>query len=971
MMFAPSDSPRVFALPPGADFPDLFAAGLRARLADMPPEARARVTILVNSARMRRRIRDCLVAQGPGLLPRIRLVTDPLLFEGAPEHAPPVSPLRRRLELARLVGMLQAAQPKLAPRAAVFDLADSLARLFAEMQAEGVPFQALDRLDLTDHADHWAQAQKFLRLAQTVIAQDAADAEGRLRAQVLALTERWAVAPPRDPVLVVGSTGSRGTTAFLMRAVAALPQGAVVLPGFDFDMPADLWAQLSDAAGAEDHPQFRFHALLGSLGLGPDAVRPWQDSPALPRGALVSLALRPAPQTDQWLREGPALGDLARPTEGLSLIEAPSPRAEATAIAHCLFDAACQGQRAALVTPDRDLTRRVAAALQVWGIVPDDSAGRPLGLSAPGRFLRQVADLFVNRLDVPRLLALLKHPLAHSGAGRGDHLRHTRDLELYLRRRSVPFPDAVVLAAFAPQPGPRRDWAEWLADTIPAEPVQGARPLGICVAQHIALAEALASGAESQGAGALWDEAAGQEARNAMDALAAEAEAGGELTAFDYDALLGTLFAAREVRDPVTAHPDIMIWGTLEARVQGADLVIAAGLNEGVWPKAPDPDPWLNRAMRAQVGLLLPERQIGLSAHDFQQAICAPRVVLSRAKRTAEAKTVPSRWLNRLTNLLAGLPAQGGTEALEAMRARGQHWLDRAAAFEADMRAVPYDPPAPRPAPAPLARPSRLSVTQVETLIRDPYAIYARHLLGLERLNPLQPQPDALLRGTVLHKVLERATDPTNPRPLMEMADVVLQDTVPWRAVRAFWAARLERVAPELEAYLAAQPGAIALREERAGWALPDLPFTLTAKPDRIDAWPDGRVHIIDYKTGSPPSQKQQDQFAKQLLLQALMVQDGAFEALGPREVACVSYLGLGGGALKIVTTPTDAAYLDTVREGFFTLIRTYLDPTQGFAARRAMEKEIYSGDYDHLARFGEWTMQDSSVTIPVGRDDG
>lgn len=972
MIFAPSQGDaRVFALPPGADFPERFAAGLHVRLANLPPEARARVTILVNSARMRRRIRDCLAAQGPGLLPRLRLVTDPLLFDGAPQHAPPVPPLRRRLELARLVGMLQAAQPRLAPRAAVFDLADSLARLFAEMQAEGVPLRALEDLDLTDHADHWAQAQKFLRLAQSVIAQDTPDAEGRLRAQVRALIEAWATAPPPDPVLVVGSTGSRGTTALLMQAVARLPQGAVVLPGFDFDMPADAWAQLSDPAVSEDHPQFRFRALLDGLGLAPGAVRPWHDSPPLPRGALVSLALRPAPQTDQWLREGPRLGDLTSATLGLSLIEAPSPRAEATAIAQCLFDAACQGKRAALVTPDRDLTRRVTAALQVWGIVPDDSAGRPLGLSAPGRFLRQVADLFVHRLDVPRLLALLKHPLAHSGAGRGEHLRHTRDLELYLRRRSVPFPDASVLADFAPDAGARQTWAQWLAATIPTMPVAGARPLADCVAAHLALAEAIAAGMGGTAAGALWDEAAGAAARDAMDALTTEADAGGDLTAFDYDALLGALFAGREVRDPVTAHPDIMIWGTLEARVQGAGLVVAAGLNEGVWPKAPDPDPWLNRTMRAQLGLLLPERQIGLSAHDFQQAICAPRVVLSRAIRTAEAQTVPSRWLNRLTNLLAGLPAQGGEGALKAMRARGQHWLDRAAAFEADRRAVPHDPPAPRPAPAPVVRPHRLSVTQVETLIRDPYAIYARHVLGLEPLNPLQPQPDALLRGTVLHKVLERATDPNDPQPLMQTAELVLRDAVPWHAVRAFWAARLERVAPELEAYLAAQPGDIVLQETRAGWALPGLPFTLTAKPDRIDAWPDGRVHIIDYKTGTPPSKKQQERFSKQLLLQALMVQAGAFEGLGPRDVARISYLGLGGGALTEVTTPTDAAYLDTVRDGFLTLIRTYLDPEQGFAARRAIEKETQTGAYDHLARFGEWTMQDNSVTIPVGRDDG
>jgi RecB family exonuclease len=344
--------------------------------------------------------------------------------------------------------------------------------------------------------------------------------------------------------------------------------------------------------------------------------------------------------------------------------------------------------------------------------------------------------------------------------------------------------------------------------------------------------------------------------------------------------------------------------------------------------------------------------------------------VLSRAIRTSEAQTVPSRWLNRLTNLLKGLPAQGGATALEAMQARGRHWLDQAAAFEADLRQTPKDDPAPRPAPAPPVRPRQLSVTQVETLIRDPYAIYARHILGLNKLNPLVPQPDALLRGTVLHMVLEHATDPDHPRPVLDVAQDVLRAAVPWHAVRVLWHARLARVAPELERYLAAQPGEIVLREERAGWALPDLPFTLTAKPDRIDAWPDGRVHIIDYKTGSPPSKKQQERFAKQLLLQALMAQEGAFTRLGPRDVARVSYLGMGGGALKLLETPMDEAVLAEIRDGFHTLIRAYLDPGQGFAARRAVEKQDRGGDYDHLARFGEWTMQDDSVTIKVGQDD-
>jgi RecB family exonuclease len=232
------------------------------------------------------------------------------------------------------------------------------------------------------------------------------------------------------------------------------------------------------------------------------------------------------------------------------------------------------------------------------------------------------------------------------------------------------------------------------------------------------------------------------------------------------------------------------------------------------------------------------------------------------------------------------------------------------------------------------------------------------------------PTPDALLRGTLFHEVLERATDPDDPRPVQEVAEEVLRGSVPWQAVRALWQARLMQVAPGLDAYFAKQPGRIALRETKAAWELHDPRFTLTAKPDRVDDWPDGRVHIIDYKTGAPPTAKQQKSFAKQLLLQALMVQQGAFDMLGPREVACVTYLGLSGSSPTTMTTKITDAVLAEVHDGFTALIRSYLDPAQGFASRRAAEKERYGGDYDHLARFGEWTLQDPSTTIRVGWTD-
>ncbi|MCH8466195.1 MAG: double-strand break repair protein AddB [Roseinatronobacter sp.] len=962
---------HLFALPPGVDFPVALAAGLAARLAPMAPEARAKVTVLVNSARMRSALRAALVAQGPGLLPRIRLVTEPLLFEGAAALPPPLSPLRRRLELARMIERLLTAAPDLAPRSALYDLADSLARLFAEMQAEGVPLARLRDLDVSRHSGHWARSLAFITLAEEVLRPDAPDPEGRLRAQAEALIAHWRDSPPADPVIIAGSTGSRGTTALLMQAVARLPQGAVVLPGFDFDMPPETWAALPKGLAPEDHPQYRFLRLMQALELSPDAVRRWDMAapPSAARARLVSLALRPAPVTDQWMEEGPKLQGLAEACADMALIEAPSPRMEALAIALRLRHAAEAGQRAALITPDRDLTRRVTAALDFWRITPDDSAGRPLALSAPGRFLRHLAGMMARRLDGQALLALLKHPLTHSAGERGEHLRHTRDLELRIRRKGMAYPDAGFLRDFAAR-ADCRDWAEWLIAALPPQPDPTPRPLADLVAAHLALAEGFAGGEES----ALWGAAAGAQARRAMQELAAEAGAGGPLSPSDYESFVTRYLQGFEVRAPIAAHPGVMIWGTLEARVQGADLVILAGLNEGVWPKAPDPDPWLNRRMRADAGLLLPERQIGLSAHEFQQAIGAREVVLSRAIRNSEAQTVPSRWLNRLTNLLGGLPG-AGAEALVGMRARGAEWVDMAARFDADLREIAPDPRAPRPAPAPpvAARPRQLSVTAINRLIRDPYEIYAKYVLGLRKLNPLHPSPDALLRGTVLHKVLEdftRAPLEDDPHAqLMALARDTLARDVPWPAARVLWQARMARAAQAFLQFHLAQPGRVLMLEEQGALDLKSPAFRLIAKPDRIDEWPDGAIHIIDYKTGQAPTRKQQEHFDKQLLLQAMMAEAGAFQALGPRDVARITYLGLGSSP-KPVETEITPALLEQTRAEFSQLIAAYLDAQKGFAARRMLLTEREMSDYDHLSRYGEWVMQDAPVVLQVGGDD-
>ncbi|WP_284165162.1 PD-(D/E)XK nuclease family protein [Frigidibacter sp. SD6-1] len=983
-MFPASDRARLFGLPPGADFAQGFVAGLMARTAGRPPEALAEVTIYLNTAKMRERVRAAFRARGPLLLPRLKLLSeldaDPTL--DLPEAQPA---LRRRLELMRLVRELMAREADFAPGTAAIDLADSLADLIDEMAAEGVLPEALEDPGLAeDHAVHWERSLRFLRIIAPFFAEGgmAAGTAARQRRAAEMLIDRWRETAPQTPVIVAGSTGSRGATALFMQTVASLPQGAVVLPGFDAHMTSAAWESLAGGrVPNEDHPQFRFAKLLNALGMRPAEVADWHGAAPDPaRNRLVSLALRPAPVTDQWLSEGQALVPLGGAAAGLTLIEAPTPRAEALAIALALREAAQKGVRAALVTPDRTLARRVTAQLDRWRIEPDDSAGRPLHLSAPGRFLRHVAGLFGRRVTGEALLTLLKHPLtATGGEDRGDHLRFTRELELQLRRTGPAFPggaDLLDWAARLEEPA-RIGWAGWIGESLAGLPQGPDRPLSAWLETVLSVAEQFAAGPGGVAeASELWREAAGEAAARLMAELGAEADAAADLSAADFTDLLTRLLQAETVRPTHAASRLITIEGTREAREIQADLVVLGGLNEGTWPASVPPDPWLSRQMRLKAGLLLPERQVGLSAHDFQIAAAAPTVILSRAMRDDEAETIASRWLDRLVNLMGGLEGEGG--ALADMRARGQRWLALARAVEARDTVPSARRPSPRPPTG--TRPKELPVTAIARLIRDPYAIYAREILRLKPLAPMLAEPDARMRGQILHRIVETFVK-TRPEGesleaarerFLALTDTVLAQDVQWPAARALWRARMARIADTFvrnEERRQSEGGTI-LIEDKGGASLTQLDFRLTARPDRIDLLNNGDLHIFDYKSGEPPKPEQRRRFEKQLPLEAALAERGAFVHIGPRKVAAATYVRLGGAGEEKRLSREE---LDPDGEWarLAALIAAYARPTKGYTARRAPFMKDDPGDYDHLARFGEWQMSDAPWPEDVGAEEG
>ncbi|WP_417250083.1 double-strand break repair protein AddB [Celeribacter sp.] len=989
-MFPPSEIPRLFGLPCGVNYTHAVRDGLLAHFGDDGPELLARTEIYVNTSRMKRNLRDAFDDGTTRLLPRIRLITDLAKDPRYHDIPLPMSPLKLRLELAQLVTSFLEREPDFADRVSVHGLADSLARLLGEMHDEGVSYEDLKNLNVPDISNHWQKALDFIGLVKRFY--DDAEttppiSEARLRAVVERKAQNWQTSPPSHPVLVVGSTGSRGTTARFMEVVAKLPQGAVVYPGVDFEMPAEVWDRIATDE-TRDHPQERVIRMANRLGLSQDDVQPFASTtpPSPPRNALLSLALRPAPVTDQWMRDGPNLPEIAAACADLTLIEAADPRAEAISIALVLRDAAETNRRAALITPDRDLARQVTACLDRWNIDPEDSAGVPLNQTPPGRLFRHVASLFGRSITAADLLVVLKHPLVARSepdatfgekTGRGQHLLWTRSLEVFLRRRSSEIVDEAVLSAWASKPrdegecAARAIWVDWVKGVLFGRESNAERPLSFHLNALIEVVSGLVSGPWSEDSSALWSGLDGRAMQHLIDRMVHDADAGGDMSARVFEDFFRTVLARELSRDPTPRHPNVLIWGTLEARSLDADLVILGGLNDGVWPQHPAADPWFNRELRKAAGLLSPDQMVGLSAHDFEQAFCAREVILSRSVRDAEADTVPSRWLVRVLNLLDGASDESRA-ARAAMSERGRRWTRMAAELDHPDRLPEQLDRAHRPSPIPpsYAQPKEMPVTAVERLLRDPYAVYAQRILGLRKLSPLNFAGDPRDRGNVLHTMMEVFLtdlpfdlDPkTAQKRLLNAAGTAFDKGGIPPFHRQIWLSHISRISEKLvadELARAAEADAI-FPETKGGMRIKSLDFELTAKADRIDQLHDGTFHIYDYKS-SPPSPKQIGVFNLQLLYEAVILAEGTFEKVGQGVASGFTYLGLNKD-LKSVGDALDGPRIQETLEGLKALLGRHIGGHVGYTGQRAAEKEGFAGDFDHLARLGEWDTSEDPV---------
>ncbi|TGX49688.1 double-strand break repair protein AddB [Sphingomonas gei] len=967
---------HLYTIPPHRAFADALAIGLIRRFGSDPIRL-ARGLVLLPNNRAKRAIQDAFVRASEGglLLPRLVAVGDPELDEAVFDSAddaepipPAVEPLQRRMILARLI---QESGAQVDAAEAV-RLAGDLATTLDQLLIEEVAPRALKEIELSQELSaHWERSLALFEVVLTRWPKELerlgrVDLAERRRRLIDKVAKRWRIAPPNGFVCAAGVAAPAPVFARLLRSISGMPQGMVVLPGLATGISDMEWDALGPhkpdpvsgrrRRSLESHPQFHLKLLLDRMGVHRSEFDPWRvvsehDAPPA-RSKAIASAMAPPELTHGWT----ALPAAERRLDGVRVLEVATPAEEAQGIALALREVLeTPGRTAALVTPDRVLARRVAAHCARWGIAVDDSAGQALSILPPGTLLLALAEAAAQGFAPLPLLTLLKHPLVMAER-RAEWLEGVRRLDRALRGPRPAPGLAGIDRHLAEQEGrdghlrraAQRWWPEARALLAPLEEIfaGGAQPVP-------ALLAGLRETAQALGGDALWARAEGREAANLLDA--AEREAANGPPRAEPEALapmLRTLMDEVAVRPPQGGHPRLAILGLIEARLQTADLMILGGLNEGVWPGLPAPDPWLAPRIRAELGLPGLERRIGLSAHDLAGGLGAPQVLLTRARRDASAPTIASRFWLRLEALSGG--------------------LERAREIAAWLRGID-DPgahaPAERPAPQPPVelRPKALSVTEVDRLKADPYAFYARRMLRLMPLDPVDADPSAAWRGTAVHAVLERwfAEDDCAPQQLRARAEAMLADERTHPMMRALWAPRLMEAVDWIAAQIAADPSRSVIAVEKRG-VLPFAGVELSGTFDRIDRMGDGSLAIVDYKTGKPPSLAAvREGFSLQLGLLGLIAERGGFYGIAGRAKQ-FEYWSLSKnsrGAFGYVESPCDPKrrdylpadeFIDRAVAQFEGAARMWLTGDEPFTAKLHPDYAPYA-EYDQLMRRDEW----------------
>ena len=937
-----------------------------------------------------------------------------LLFSGSPE---PVSRLSRSLRLSVLIqhwarvmnqsGRRSSGEILTSSPSQAFEFAEDLSALLDQATSEGVDWSQLDKIDCGDYSQWWQRTQDFLRIAtdgwRKILDEEGLIDESQLRIERLShQAQLYESGKYVNPVIAAGSTGSVATTTRLLRSIANMECGALVLPGLDMDMSDDLWESLEpqgdDSQLSNDrlfsHPQYGLrHLLLGLDILRSDVrVLPSQNTDS-PRRTFISRALVPSDSTGLWREHSGE--DYTQACDGISVIVAPDEHKEALAIALAMREALETPTtdnfhsgffKAALVTPDRNLARRVSVQLHRFGISVDDSAGRNLVSTSHGIFLRLVSRLaYYDEFDSVALLSLLHHRLSRFG-GESANIQGAWILEYALLRGSVRklsfgiLCDELERVRSSLTDNPHlyarlghfsdEDWQFGFALCRKLDDIFTISDTDNFITTTIKIAESVAMD-NNGNLSSLYTGVEGREVHSLLSRLS-EHSTYPDISPSEFPDFFEKLLSTCTIRPVYGTHPDLVILGPLEARLQSFDRVILGGLNERVWPSLSSSDLFLSRFMKSQLGLPQPERRIGLGAHDFQMLMGIKDVILTRSEHLNGSPTLASRWLQRLTTL-------AGEDETENMKKRGNKYLDWSILLDEPPELFPSIT-APSPCPPVVCRPRSLSISDIGRWIENPYEIYAKHILRLRPLDSLRPEFGPMQRGLLFHDIFDDfiSTLSASPDDLRTHLRTIAERHFASRSISAdiavLWRPRLLEIIDNFldwhESYY--RDVAMSFTEIEVKHKFENLDFTIRGRVDRIDKLRKGGVIIYDYKTGDTPHiNRVRDLQSPQLPLEGLLASLGAFDDLGKAMVDDLAYIRLRGNdnfRIDYITTPKSdfpplSEFLQNTYNSLSDLVRAFDNPSQPYLVKRTIiPRGKYAGyvdDYVHLARTMEWSLSE------------
>ena len=1038
---------NIFTIPPGSRFLSKLARFVldanHLDGEDHDPLILSRTTIYLPTRRALRSLRNefsKLLGTRPTFLPNLRTLgdgehedSDPFhIFDHQSEPKHVINPVARQIMLARLVKQwvekigedtrrLFEDEDIIIPSSSAESLwlAKEIAELIDQMETEEISWESLKLLipQKDEYAQWWQLTLEFLQIAMQAWPQildelGACDPATYRRLILDRRTNKLIEQNAPGPVIAAGSTGSIPATARFLKTVSQMPQGTIILPGLDKTMHEEAWQEIlhraaitknnnpiqigTNIAGCEDHPQYGLAKLLETIGIAREDVvslgRPVEK--LRNRALLTSIAMLPSAQTGNWqdlVTEIPE-DEIKAAISNIAIINAQSERQEALAIALVLRkQIETPNSHAALVTPDRNLARRVAAELKRFDLNIDDSAGSMLKNTDAAIFVRQLIAITTQPPNALTLTSLVKHPLLSIDEENSPEPKMGRLFEICLLRDALEVP---AVGNF--QQSVENLKSQLAQNKYCAQMIKNMRDedwnnlISFCkrldhnfttLAQNI-------NANKSMRLDNFFDDilqcAHNLTSKHGQTQTSAFSENDGELARFFEqvtnfasnekaikffcrpDELLlvfDALVAGKIVRTHANTHPRISILGPLEARLQPLDCVILAALNEGTWPPRHDNGPFLNRPMKMTMELATPERRTGLSAHDFEQLLGCEKVFLTRSQRVENAPTVPSRWLQRLCAIF-------GADLTKMLKKNGEEFLNIADLLdEPETQAKRLKRPYPKP-PI-IHRPTSLSITEIETWIRDPYAIYARRILKLQPLGTIDTLKEPQLRGIILHDtVAEFVHKNINPfaadaiEKFINIVEDKLQSNKIPAHIKALWLPRFGEIARDFITFEQTRKPTIfqSYCEIDGKIEVADTGFSLRGRADRIDIFTNGEVGILDYKTGTKPSMATARTLAPQLALEGAMVIYGGFGEIGAKTPSLLEYVRLrprGEFKQEHVNNdkfPTQQISLAKLAE-LERHILSYKNPDQGYLSRFAVEMSTnVSGDYDHLARVREWS---------------